>query len=147
MFGDRLKQARVAAKMTQQELGEKIGAKGNSISNWEKGVSRPDLEQVGKICTVLNVSANFLIDTAEISTIISAKERMLLNKYNALDTYGKELIELAIDCEYRRCESHRRSGLILTTVAARSENDGTKIHQEWVQDLSKFEPDNDDIGL
>lgn len=146
MFGDRLKQARVAAKMTQQELGEKIGAKGNSVSNWEKGVSRPDLEQVGKICTVLNVSANFLIDTSEISTTISAKERMLLNKYNALDIYGKELIELAIDCEYRRCESQNNE--IHTTPAiraARSFGNVSKIDRNADIDEQKFidAPEND----
>lgn len=89
MFGDRLRKARLNANITQQELAKKVGAKANSVSNWENGISRPDIEQVSQICAVLNVSANFLIDTSEISETITPADKIILNKYHCLDTYGK----------------------------------------------------------
>ena len=52
MFGDRLRKARLNANITQQELAKKVGAKANSVSNWENGISRPDIEQVSQICAV-----------------------------------------------------------------------------------------------
>lgn len=35
-FGEKIKQARTAKKLTQKQLAEKINAKHNSISDWEK---------------------------------------------------------------------------------------------------------------
>lgn len=34
-FGEKIKQARIAKKLTQKQLAEKINAKHNSISDWE----------------------------------------------------------------------------------------------------------------
>lgn len=131
MFGDRLKQARTNAKMTQQELAERIGAKGNSISNWEKGVSRPDIEQVSQICAVLNVSANYLIDTSEMSVMVSPHDKIILNKYHLLDLYGQELIDKALDIEYRRCTT-QKPNIVPMNIASRSFNDEHK--QEVIED-------------
>jgi len=39
--GDRIKQARTAAKMTQKELANKIGVRDTAIANYENGVSHP----------------------------------------------------------------------------------------------------------
>lgn len=103
MFGDRLRKARLNANITQQELAKKVGAKANSVSNWENGISRPDIEQVSQICAVLNVSANFLIDTSEISETITPTDKIILNKYHCLDTYGKKLMDKVLDMEYERC--------------------------------------------
>ena len=144
MFGDRLKQARLNAKMTQQELAERIGAKANSVSNWEKGVSRPDIEQVSQICAILNVSANYLIDTSEISVTISPYDKIILNKYHFLDMYGKELIDKALDIEYERCSAQK----IRTTPAiraARSFGDKSKIDRNADIDEQKLidAPEND----
>ncbi len=122
LFGDRLRKARLNANITQQELATKIGAKANSVSNWEKGISRPDIEQVGQICTVLNVSANFLIDTSEISETITPTDKIMLNKYHCLDTYGKKLIDKALDIEYERCIT-QYSQTQIAIRAARSDTD------------------------
>ena len=39
-FGEKLRQARKNCRLTQKELAEAVGAKHNSISNWENGVSQ-----------------------------------------------------------------------------------------------------------
>jgi len=40
-LGQKIKRARQNADLTQKQLAELIGAKHNSVSNWEKGVSKP----------------------------------------------------------------------------------------------------------
>lgn len=58
-IGDRIRDARKAAGLTQRQLAEKIGVSNTSISNWEKGLSRPDPDTIQYLCWALNVEPNF----------------------------------------------------------------------------------------
>lgn len=58
-LGERLKQARKAAGLTQRQLAEKIGVSNTSVSNWEKGISSPDPDTIQHLCWALNVDPNF----------------------------------------------------------------------------------------
>ena len=40
-FGEVIRNARKSLGLTQRQLAEKIGVANTSISNWEKGLSRP----------------------------------------------------------------------------------------------------------
>lgn len=57
-----LKELRVNAGITQVELGKHLGVKQNTISNWETGRSRPDIEKTAKIAEVLGVTTDEVID-------------------------------------------------------------------------------------
>lgn len=58
-FGEKLRLARKSCRMTQKELAEAVGAKHNSISNWEKGQNQPDAETIRLLCRALGVEANY----------------------------------------------------------------------------------------
>ena len=62
MIGDKLKQARVNAGVSQVELAERIGVYQKDISRWESGDITPSLEAFVKICRALNVSADVLLE-------------------------------------------------------------------------------------
>jgi transcriptional regulator with XRE-family HTH domain len=47
-------------QMTQEELAKQIGKSKNVVSNWEKGLNRPDVDSVEKICKILHVTPNQL---------------------------------------------------------------------------------------
>lgn len=59
-IGVRIKEARLAANMTQEELAKRIGVSKNAISNYENGVSTPKLELLCAIMKHLEVDANYL---------------------------------------------------------------------------------------
>lgn len=59
-FGDKIKEARKKAKMTQRQLADQLGIKNTSISNWEKNVSRPDPDMIALLCGVLGIEPGFL---------------------------------------------------------------------------------------
>lgn len=146
MWLDILKQMKKESGKTSQKISDETGISKSTIDKLFIGRTKdPSLSQIRAIVHCLGYTLDDL--TEKSNAIISVEDKKLLNKYHSLDQYGQEVVDKVIDVEHRRCESYRKSGLILTTVAARSENDGTKIHQEWVQDLSKFEPDNDNIDL
>lgn len=61
-LGDRIRDARKAAGLTQRQLAEKIKVSNTSISNWEKGVSCPDPDTIQNLCWALDVQPNYFFD-------------------------------------------------------------------------------------
>jgi repressor LexA len=59
--GGRIQKARRGAGLTQAELAVKIGEKNTTISNWEKGVSRPDIDALRDLAAALSVDADYLL--------------------------------------------------------------------------------------
>lgn len=53
MLGERLKTARIRRKMTQEQLGMLINTSRSTISNWERGETQPDYEQLYALTEVL----------------------------------------------------------------------------------------------
>ena len=64
-FGNNLKKARVSKGLTQKELAEKIGARHNSISNWENDQNKPDPDTIEVLCGVLEITPNYLFDSIQ----------------------------------------------------------------------------------
>lgn len=60
-FGQRLKAARKAAGMTQQEIARQLGLTQKTISGYENGRLDPSLQKLMQLCKVLNVSPNELL--------------------------------------------------------------------------------------
>lgn len=60
-FSENLAYARKLKGFRQYELADKIGVRPNTISNYEKGVSEPDYDTLGKLKAVLKVSADDLV--------------------------------------------------------------------------------------
>ncbi len=60
-FSQRLKRLRKAAGITQSELAEKLNVHLQTVSKWERDVSRPDLSVLGGMASLLNVSLEELL--------------------------------------------------------------------------------------
>ena len=57
---NRIKQIRKEKKMTQVEFGEKIGVKGNTITNYETGLRNPTDAVILSICREFNIREEWL---------------------------------------------------------------------------------------
>ena len=60
VFPQRLKEIRIKRGLTQTELGEKVGVKQSTFTNWEKGKREPNFEIVIKLADLLEVSVDWL---------------------------------------------------------------------------------------
>ena len=58
---DRLKSARIASGLKQQDVAEKMGIKANTISNWEKGRTEPDIDSFVKLCDIYKIDCASLL--------------------------------------------------------------------------------------
>ena len=65
-FGEVIRNARKSLGLTQRQLAEEIGVANTSISNWEKGLSRPDADLIQELCRVLQLQPNDIYGTAEV---------------------------------------------------------------------------------
>ena len=52
----RMRERRLALKMTQEDLGKALGVSFQQIQKYEKGVNRVSASRLYEICKVLNVS-------------------------------------------------------------------------------------------
>jgi len=110
-FGENLRLARKAKKLTQKELATKIGAKHNSISNWENNQNRPDPDTIQLLCWALDVTPNYFFSSNE--TLLQQNDthketHPLLQIYNELNEEGqKNLMDyaeyIANKPEYKKC--------------------------------------------
>ena len=64
-FGETIRNARKTLGLTQRQLAEKIGVSNTCISNWEKGLSRPDADMIQKLCDILHLQPNDIYGTKE----------------------------------------------------------------------------------
>lgn len=108
MFKDRLKEARLAAKMTQAQLAKEVGVAKSTLAGYETGNSEPDLAKMEKIMAALHVDANFLwqdetFDRGGFANRLSYEELNLIQKYRTLDPHGKRVVEAVVSLEAERC--------------------------------------------
>ena len=76
IIGSRLKQARIKAGLTQQELAEQTNLSVAFISRIERGSSHINLKRLSEFCTILNVSEGYILSG------VSDKNENLYNEFN-----------------------------------------------------------------
>lgn len=61
MFAQRVKYLRQSKGLNQVQLGENLGVKKQTISNWENDNIMPSVEMLEKIATFFQVSTDYLL--------------------------------------------------------------------------------------
>ena len=64
-FSERLKELRKAANLTQTQLADKLNLHPQTVSKWERGLSEPDISQLGEIAAALGITMEKLCGQAE----------------------------------------------------------------------------------
>ena len=61
MIEENIRRLRKNAKMSQEDLAEKLSVVRQTVSKWERGLSVPDAEMVIKIAALFNVPVSELL--------------------------------------------------------------------------------------
>lgn len=77
IIGSRLKQARIKAGLTQQELAEKTNLSIAFISRIERGSSHINLKRLSEFCSILDVSEGYILNG-----VADSDENYLYNEFN-----------------------------------------------------------------
>lgn len=105
----RIREARNASGLTQEQLGKIVGCAKNTISSYESGVNDPSMDMLGRIMQALNVDANYMFqdelrERAE-NTASSDEMDYLIKPFRSLDAAGQNLIRTVLHLEYERCQN------------------------------------------
>ena len=69
---ERIRQLRKSMKMTQQQIGEKANVSSQVISNWERGYSFPDHEDIRILAQIFQTTTDYLL-----GNIVSSEEHLV----------------------------------------------------------------------
>lgn len=95
MIGNRLKQRRVQLGLTQQQLADIIGAKKNTISNYECNISSPSEDIILRLMDALKCDANYLYGdyfTSDEKILLDKDETQIIKAYRGFNDEGKEKV-------------------------------------------------------
>lgn len=127
----RLKCARLAKGLKQQEVAEQLGIKANTISNWEKGRTEPDIDSFVKLCGIYQIDCSALLaevyEFDRIGNDVSLSEYEHLKKYRSIDSHGQELVDTILDKEYSRCTSDKALNTSDNIVAMPQADDDQRV--------------------
>lgn len=107
-FASRLRERRETLGLKQGELGRLLGVTGSAVANYENAVSAPKADILYKVFDALDCDANYLFQdemTHAPNGCMTAQEIDLVEKFRALDGYGKDTVLAVLDCETLRCKA------------------------------------------
>lgn len=96
-FGDKIYAFRKARGFSQPQLAEMIGVTKNSITNWEKGTSRPELAIIPKLCTALGISADIFFGMPLPENTLNDSELEHMKLYRSLDRYKQRSVDALME--------------------------------------------------
>lgn len=108
MFGTRIKLARNAAKISQQQLAELVGCSQPSMSEWERDVSNPSVESLAMMANVLSVSFEWLaVGRGQMQYIPTEASQNVAKYIVSMPPDQQELLD-----NYRKLSQAKRQALL-----------------------------------
>ena len=90
-IGKRLAEIRKSKNFKQTELAEMLNVSQQVISNIERGVTAPDIEQLKKFADIYNISLDQLVGREFLGDDADDVERRIISYIKQMDDEGKEL--------------------------------------------------------
>lgn len=79
-LGGRIRRFRKERGYSQKELAAMIGVSNSRLSNWEKGLNRPDADILAALCVALRISPSELLQV-RLGADLTTRERRLISAY------------------------------------------------------------------
>ena len=95
-IGKFIAEQRKQKNLTQEQLAEKLGINNRTISRWENGINMPDISLYKKICEVLDISVEELIngEKTKKENVKQSYEKALITTVDSNEKQGKKINKL-----------------------------------------------------
>lgn len=136
--GKRIQQARKKAKLSQKELGEKLGVSASMIGQYENDLRNPKTETLVKIANALNVNISELYGGVYIRSVFERSKNEIFQSMKLDDyvrAFGYEFISSYPDVasETWLCVDHNEKKLYLL------QHDDISMSENFIHDYVKFQ--------
>ena len=93
-YSERIKNLRKSRHLTQEELAKKLDVTKQTISQYERGVRRPDVTTIDALCDFFNVSADYLLGRADVTVrLVGQSDLIMLDSAEMHDSQFQKMIE------------------------------------------------------
>lgn len=132
-IGQALKKARLRTGLTQKQAAEKLGRKQQTLASWEIGQAQPDANTLFTLCAVYGTSVDETFGFAAakkasdpenpetqaqiipFTQAVDRKARGHMEKYLALDSFGRKVVDTVTDVEFDRITHQNELGQKIET--------------------------------
>jgi len=104
-FGERLAQVRKRKKMSQADVGKKVGINGDAYGRYERNEVRPTIEMAVKISQAFEVSLDYLTGNSDIELDKATLDRV--QEVTKLSDKDKDYIFVTLDALIRDFKNKR----------------------------------------
>ena len=133
-----LKKGRLDKGLKQSDVSKKTGIKNTTLSNYENGVTEPDMDTFLALCELYELDFVSLMEEAYGIKVpgknfhIKPSEMELLKRYNDLDPHGKEMVDFTLEKEYERsvAEKKETDNIVPMTVKETSTYEVNAAHAD-----------------
>ena len=80
-FGEKLKDARKEAGLSQEQLAQKLSVSRSAVAKWESDKGMPDVNNLKAMAQLLNISVDYLLDEDEKLSFNETKEAIDLDSF------------------------------------------------------------------
>ena len=133
-FGERLAKLRESKGWLQRDLAFRMNVKANTISNWEKGISRPNLVQLCQLCQALVVTSDYLLglDRTAMEQTLNLREQSLIRCYRN----SNEAMRKAIDSMLSQIDDINKNVFEMSATLACAEEfiEEVNMKDEWEEE-------------
>lgn len=133
-FGERLAKLRESKGWLQRDLAFRMNVKANTISNWEKGISRPNLVQICQLCQALVVTSDYLLglDRTAMEQTLNLREQSLIRCYRN----SNEAMRKAIDSMLSQIDDINKNVFEMSATLACAEEfiEEVNMKDEWEEE-------------
>ena len=142
MIGTRIKQLRLAASMTQEQLAQKLGVSAQAVSKWESGINMPDILMLPELSVIFGVSIDEFFDLTD-EKRFQRIDNMIWNTRHISEEEYKRQERYLLDCRERK-ELSDRATLLLAQLYIRRSNDLRAMAKPLAREALQRMPGNKD---
>ena len=124
-----LRKGRLDKGLKQSDVSKETGIKNTTLSNYENGVTEPGMDTFLTLCELYELDLVSLMEEAygikvpDKNFHIKPSEMELLEKYNALDEHGKEMVDFTLEKEYERSIAEKKKSDNIVPMAVKESSD------------------------
>lgn len=119
-----LKKGRLDKGLKQSDVARETGIKNTTLSNYENGVTEPDMDTFLALCELYELDFVSLMEEAYGIKVlgknfhIKPSQMEMLGRYDDLDDHGKEMVDFTLSKEYERsiAEKEKQNNIAPITI-------------------------------
>jgi transcriptional regulator with XRE-family HTH domain len=131
-----LKKGRLDKGLKQSDVAKETGIKNTTLSNYENGVTEPDMDTFLALCELYELDFVSLMEEAYGIKVpgknfhIKPSQMEMLKRYDDLDDHGKVMVDFTLENEYERsvAEKKKADNVVPMTVNETSNYEVNAAH-------------------